>query len=174
MASARTPEAARAALLRALERFRNQPGRSADVAALLIAVDRLELGGAARRREELVSAAVAEGELTRLQAERVHDIAAEEGLEPAFAFELVRSRVAVCDPLPHAPTPDDTLVEGAPEWIALAGAEPVLSTELVSERRMRMSFRRLRGCLERCPTAEEGLAAFVSQPDVDDCGYLLS
>jgi hypothetical protein len=162
------------ALLRALERFRSRPGRGSDVSALLRALDNLGTRGASRRREELVSAAVATGDFTRFLAERVYDVSDEEGLEPAFAFEVVRSRVAVCAPQPGEPVvADDTLVEGTPEWIAPEAAMPRVTVELVRERRLRMSFRRLRGHLETCNTPEEAIAAFVAEPDVGDCGYLL-
>jgi hypothetical protein len=162
------------ALLRALERFRSRPGRGSGVTALLKALDKLEMRGASRRREELVSSAVESGDFTRFLAERVYDIADEEGLEPAFAYELVRSQVAVCGPQPGEPvTSDDTLVEGTPEWIAPEAAMPRVTVELVRERRLRMSFRRLRSHLETCETAEDALAAFVAEPDVGDCGYLL-
>lgn len=127
-----------------------------------------------RRREDLVEQAAERTRLTRAHAELVYDIAAEEGLEPAFAFELVRSGVAVCE-APSGPVPPrDTKIEGAPEWIAPAAvSEPVATEDVVRERRMRSSFRRLRGHLERCATPEEAIVAFCAEPDVGECGYLL-
>lgn len=114
--------------------------------------------------------------LSRLHAELVYDIAVEEGLDPVFAFELVASDIAVCD-APPAEDEDnarETIVEALPEWISPAGvSEPLATEDVVRERRLRVSFRRLRGELERWPTAEEAIAAFASAPDVGDCGYLL-
>lgn len=127
-----------------------------------------------RRREDLVEQAVERTRLTRAYAELIYDIAADEDLEPAFAFELVRSGVAVCEPPRGGVPPRGTQVEGAPEWIAPAAvSEPLPTEELVRERRMRSSFRRLRGHLERCPTPEEAIDAFCGEPDVGDCGYLI-
>lgn len=127
-----------------------------------------------RRREDLVEQAVERTYLTRAHAELIYDIAADEGLEPAFAFELVRSGVAVCEPPRGRVPPRDTSVEGAPEWIAPAAvSEPLPTEDLVRERRMRSSFRRLRGHLERCETPEDAIEAFCAEPDVSDCGYLL-
>lgn len=118
-----------------------------------------------RRRIELVEKAVEEGWMDREMAGEVYDVAREEGLEPAFAFELVRCGVAVCGPeeAPEAPTVE----KGRPAWLE----EPVPEEEALHERRLRMSFRRLRHLLEEKGSPEEALIAFAEEPDVDTCGY---
>jgi hypothetical protein len=162
--------------LEALARFRRDGQRGAGIDALLRAADRPDAEGAARRREEVVSGAVRRMGLARVHAELIHDVAEEEGLEPIFAFELVRSGIAVCGAVPATPAPpDDTrVVEGTPEWVAPPDpAETRPTVELIRERRLRMSFRRLRGHLERVDSAEAAIAGFVAEPDVGDCGYLI-
>lgn len=161
-------------LLAALARYREAAGHGGD--DLLLATSSAgEVSAASRRREDVVRRAVAQGDLGRADAERIHDIAREEGLEPAFAFELVRSRVAVCDAPPDAPVPPEgTSLDGVPEWIApSAVSEPLPTEAVVRERRLRLSFRRLRGHLERSGTAEEAILSFLAEPDVGECGYLL-
>lgn len=166
--------ARRGGLLGALARYREAAGHGGG--ELLLATSAaVEAAAASRRREDLVRRAVAHGDLGRAEAERIHDIAREEGLEPGFAFELVRSRVAVCDAPPDVPVPPEgTSVEGVPEWIApSAVSEPLPTEAVVRERRLRLSFRRLRGHLERSGTAEEAMLSFLAEPDVGECGYLL-
>lgn len=172
--STRNREAAPAALRRAVERFRGGQPPGTGVEALRRSIDTVD-ADASRRREDLVTRAVEISGLTRAQAELIHDIASAEGLDPAFAFELVRSRVAVCDTQPESPAPpDDTLIEGAPEWLAPSQVtEPLPTEDVVRERRLRLSFRRLRGHLERHATVESAIEAFGAEPDVGDCGYLL-
>lgn len=119
-----------------------------------------------RRRIELIERATEEEWMDREMAEEVYDIAREEGLEPAFAFELVRCGVAVCEP--EGPEPiATTSVKGRPEWLS----QPVPTEEATRERRLRMSFRRLRSFLEEYETPEEALIAFAQEPDVRACGY---
>lgn len=162
-------------LRQVVERFRDrhpEPGRRGQ---LLLRTGRSDSGTAARRRQELVTRAVDEDEIPRVLAELIYEIAVEEGLEPAFAYELVYSGIAVCGPPPAAPVPpEDTSIEGAPEWIAPGLlSEPHPTEDLVRERRLRLSFRRLRGCLERTELLEMALDDFLADPDVGDCGYLI-
>jgi hypothetical protein len=163
-------DAARAAL----SRFRERVG--AGDRAELLAAGAEKNAAATRRRAELVDWAVEEAGIARAHAMTIYDTAEEEGLVPAFAFELVLSRVAVCrGPRLDAPVPPaDTSVEGAPEWITPAEVvEPRATESLVREWRMRTSFRRLRGHLERCGSPEEAIDAFCAEPDVGECGYLI-
>lgn len=164
-------EERRNAVLLALERFRAV--LEGDGTILIQAG--VDESLASRRREDMIGRTVDQTGMNRLHAELIFDIAVDEGLDPAFAFELVRSGVAVCDAPRDAPVPvDDTLLEGAPEWIAPeAVSEPLPTEDLVRERRMRTSFRRLHGHLERCATPEEAIEAFCAEPDVGVCGYLL-
>ena len=159
------------AALDALARYREQRardgGRRAEGAECLLQRELVSDTGEPklRRRVELVERAVEEGWMDRETAGEVYDVAREEGLEPAFAFELVRCGVAVGGPeeTPDAPT----IQKGQPAWLE----EPVPREEALHERRLRMSFRRLRHLLEEKETPEEALIAFAEEPDVDTCGY---
>jgi hypothetical protein len=140
---------------------------SGTAACLLQRVDELEtLAGHQRRRIELVERAVSEEGLERELAEEAYDIAREEGLEPAFGLELVRCGVAVCEP-PDSDLEATAAVRGHPEWLE----PPVPSEEATRERRLRLSFRRLRRFLEERPTPEEALVAFAAEPDVAECEF---
>ncbi len=119
-----------------------------------------------RRRQEVVGRAVREGGVDRDLAEQVYDVALQEGVEPAFALELVRCGVAVGGE-PEVEPDEDTIQVGAPPWLAAA---PSLS-EAERERRLRMSLRRLRGLLETHESAEDALIAFVQEPDVEEGSY---
>ena len=121
-----------------------------------------------RRRAELVDAATREWGFSWALAQEVFDVAHEEGLEPGFAFELVRCGVGVCGPVADlerrlggaAPT------AGEPDW---RGEPP--APEARREWRLRSSFRRLRRLLDRCGTVDAALKAFVAEPDTDECRY---
>lgn len=117
-----------------------------------------------RRREELVNSAVELDGWDRARAERVHDIAAEERLNPELAFLLVRARIGVC--APPAPADAETLMEGAPDWV-----DPGSDADTAFEGRLRRSFRRLRGHMERASSTEDGVRSFLSEPDVSECDY---
>ncbi len=175
-------EARTARLLAALERYRaglardggelerggDDPERSAGAAACLLerTAEIEALAARQRRRIELVERAVGEEWMDRELAEEAYDIAREEGLEPAFGLELVRCGVAVCEP-PDSELDATAAVRGHPEWLE----PPVPATEATRERRLRMSFRRLRRFLEDRPTPEEALAAFAAEPDVAECEF---
>lgn len=128
-----------------------------------------------RRREELVEHAASAWRIARPRAELVYDVAVECGLDPPFAFELVRSEVAVCGgPSERSVPPRETVLEGPPEWITPAEVREAETTEDVErERRLRLSFRRVRGYLEQSESAAAALGAFVEDPDVWACGYLI-
>jgi hypothetical protein len=175
-------------LLAALERFRNglardggeplrdpedlggtgdRPRNTAAAACLLQRADELEnMAGRQRRRIELVERAVDEEGVERELAEEAYDLAREEGLEPAFGLELVRCGVAVCEP-PDSDLGTTAAVKGHPEWLE----PPVPRAEATRERRLRMSFRRLRSLLEERDTPEEALVAFATEPDVAECEF---
>jgi hypothetical protein len=150
-----------------------EPGRrgeresGAGAECLLERVPEIEtMAGHQRRRIELVERAVTEERIERGLAEEAYDLAREEGLEPAFGLELVRCGIAVCEP-PDSDLVETSAVRGHPEWLE----PPVPGAEATRERRLRMSFRRLRRLLEERPTAEEALTAFAKDPDVQACGY---
>lgn len=164
-----------ARLLAALERYRT--GRKPDggeleadpriAECLLRRADEIEeMAGRQRRRIELVERAVDEGWTDRELAEEAYDIAREEGLEPAFGLELVRCGVAVCEP-PDSELEATSAVRGHPEWLE----PPVEPEEATRERRLRLSFRRLRHLLEERRNPEEALLAFAAEPDVRECEF---
>ena len=122
-----------------------------------------------RRRMDVVQEAVAVGMSDEL-AEMLYDIARDEGVDPALAYELVRSGMGV-------PPPEDG-VENAPrfatsdkyrpEWLE----PPVDPDTVLRERTLRFSFRRLRGLLEQhTGDAAAAFRAFAREPDVGPVGY---
>lgn len=159
----------RDAALTALQRYRDEASRRGEAAACLLERARLleALPGHERRRAQLVDRAVAESGLEWEHAESVFDMASEEGLDPALAFELLRCHVLVHAPDDVLPAEirGDTLLESTtPEWISgPPPAEPVARRE----RRLRTSFRRLRRLLEERGAPEEALVAFAEEPDVE-------
>jgi hypothetical protein len=122
-----------------------------------------------RRRMDVVQEAVAVGMSDEL-AEMLYDVAHEEGLDPAMAYELVRSGMGVLPPaegVENAPQ-FATTDKYRPEWL-----EPAVDPDTVlRERTLRFSFRRLRGLLEQ-HTGDAGAAfrAFAHEPDVGPVGY---
>lgn len=152
------------AALEALARFREREGVSDAGRELLLRGPEAE--DAPKRRSELIEWAEREHGMPRDRAMLIYDIAREEGLEPAFAYELVRCGVGVRD-LPE-PSADETVVEGPPEWVAPPAPAEVSPAR---ERLLRASFRRLRRHLDDAPTAEAAIAAFVAEPDVGEVAY---
>jgi len=167
-------EARTTRLLAALERYRAgrralDGGAGADepAACLLERAEEIEeLAGRQRRRIELVERAVEEGGVERGLAEEAYDIAREEGLEPAFGLEIVRCGLGVCEP-PESELEATSAVKGHPEWLV----PPVAAKDADRERRLRLSFRRLRHLLEERPSPEEALRAFAAEPDVMECEF---
>ena len=119
-----------------------------------------------RRREELVELAEEKLSLPREEAESIYDIAREENLEPALAFELVRAGLAVC--LPATEAGDAPVIDtGNPQWLETAPPP----AEADWERRLRATLRRMRGLVEKHADDDAALAAFVREPDVGACEY---
>ena len=124
------------------------------------------VGERPRRREELVELAEEKLSLPREDAEAIYDISREEGLEPALAFELVRSGLAVC--LTPETTGDAPVIDtGNPQW--LEAAPP--AEEADWERRLRATLRRMRGLVEKLNDDDAAFAAFVREPDVGACDF---
>jgi hypothetical protein len=102
-------------------------------------------------------------------AELLYDVAREEGLDPAIAYELVRTGLGVAPPVDGlttaelAPTADKYL----PTWIFPATPPD----RLLRERMLRVSLRRLRSILEAEESIEEALRRFATEPDVGHYGY---
>lgn len=121
-----------------------------------------------RRRMDILEEAQAAGMSPDL-AEMMYDVAREEGLDPALAYELVKSGLGVAPPeggvanTPSAPTTDKYV----PEWLA----PPVPTDEVLRERMLRLSFRRLRALLEERNDPGEAIRAFAREPDVGQYGY---
>jgi hypothetical protein len=157
----------------AVDALRRYRAREGDAAACLIGrASALERQAPQeRRRTELLDRAERDG-IGRDFAERIYDIASDVGLEPAFAYELIRCGVGV--------QPLDTRVYGAagPSGEELTAEAP--PGELLDpgsrqpdarEQRMHASFRRLRRHLEAEPDAEAALRAFTAEPDVGRLDY---
>lgn len=121
-----------------------------------------------RRRSEILADADA-ANMPRDLAEFLYDVAREEGLDPALAFELVRSGLGICPPLDGvsntttAPATDKYL----PPWMFPA----VPPDHMMRERTLHLSFRRLRSLLEQHHDVDEAFRHFANEPDVGHCGY---
>ena len=121
-----------------------------------------------RRRSEVMSDSEAAG-IPHELAELMYDVAAEEGLDPGLAFELVRSGLAVCPP------PDGISNESAapatdkylPPWMFPASPPD----HMMRERTLHLSFRLLRSLLESTHDVDEAFRQFANDPGVGHCGY---
>jgi len=120
------------------------------------------------RRSELLKEAEADG-MSQDLAERIYEVAREEGIDPALGYELVRCGLGVVPPSeglttsPEQPTTDKYL----PQWMF----PPVPTDTVLRERMLRFSFRRLRGLLEEHQEVDLAFRAFAEEPDVDSQGY---
>src|SRR5690606_26385761 len=134
------------AALEALARFREREGASDAGRELLLRGPEAE--DAPKRRSELIEGPEREHGMARDRALLIDAAAGAERLGPASAYE--------------------TVVEGAPEWVAPPAPAEVSPAR---ERLLRASFRRLRRHLDDAPTAEAAIAAFVAEPDVGEVAY---
>lgn len=120
------------------------------------------------RRRSILDEADAEGMPVEL-AGLLYDIAGEEGLDPAIGFELVRTGLGVTPPeaglstAADAPSSDRYL----PTWMFPATPPD----EMLRERMLRVSFRRLRSILEEEADIDEAFRRFANEPDVGHYGY---
>ncbi|HET7276002.1 MAG TPA: hypothetical protein VFI91_12610 [Longimicrobiaceae bacterium] len=121
-----------------------------------------------RRRSEIMGDAEEFG-MPRDLAELLYDVAQDEGIDPGLAYELVRTGLGVVPP-------DDGVTNAStvpssdkyfPTW--MFPAEP--PDELLRERMLRVSFRRLRSLLEEYPAVDEAFRKFANEPDVGHFGY---
>jgi hypothetical protein len=128
----------------------------------------IDVQESSRRRMDVLMDAQEQGMPPDL-AEMLYDVAIEEGLDPALAYELVRSGLGVVPPqngvanAPSQPTTDKYV----PEWLY----PPVPTDEILRERMLRLSFRRLRSLLERHDDPDEAVRAFAREPDVGHYGF---
>jgi hypothetical protein len=120
------------------------------------------------RRSSILEEAVADGIPTDL-AELLYDVALEEGLDPAIAYELVRTGLGVAPPADGISTAGDApaVDKYLPPWMFPATAPD----QLLRERMLRFSFRRLRSLLQAEEDVEEAFRNFASEPDVGHYGY---
>jgi hypothetical protein len=128
----------------------------------------LDAAALARRRMDVISEAQDEGMSPEL-AEMMYDVAREEGVDPALAYELVRSGLGVAPPpggvanAPGQPSSDKYY----PTWLL----PPSPTDDVLRERMLRLSFRRLRAMLEHHADAAEAFRAYAREPDVGLYGF---
>jgi hypothetical protein len=135
---------------------------------LIQRADHIASAPISRRREDLVARAVEAG-YTLEFADLIYDVAEQENVDPAFAFELVLNRIGVRE---LAPPPADnwveTQVEAPPPWVT----QPDPPSVAEHERHLRVTFRRLRAAFEQHrDSPRDAIKAFVSQPDVAEMKY---
>ncbi|HEX8906621.1 MAG TPA: hypothetical protein VF771_17355, partial [Longimicrobiaceae bacterium] len=122
----------------------------------------------ARRRMDVIAEAQGEGMSPEL-AEMMYDVAREEGLDPALAHELVRSGLGVAPPPDGMANAADQPASDKyyPTWLLPANAPD----DVLRERMLRMSFRRLRSKLETYNDPAEAFRAYAREPDVGLYGF---
>ena len=121
-----------------------------------------------RRRMDVVEEAQAEGMSPEL-AEMMYDVAAEEGLDPVLAYELVRSGLGVAPPAGGVANANEQPASDKyyPTW--LLPASP--TDDVLRERMLRLSFRRLRSLLETHADPAEAFRLYAREPDVGVYGF---
>lgn len=119
-------------------------------------------------RREALTAKAEEAGHSREYADRIYDVAIEEHLDPAVAFQVVLDRLGVRE-LAESPADNwaETQVEAPPDWIARQPS----ADEATRERQLRLTFRRLRSLLETHGSPEEALREFKHLPDVGVVEY---
>ena len=134
----------------------------------LLGDDGADAAERARRRMDVIEEAQEEGMSPEL-AEMMYDVAAEEGLDPVLAYELVRSGLGVAPPpegmanAAEQPASDKYY----PTW--LLPASP--TDDVLRERMLRVSFRRLRALLEVHADPAEAFRLYAREPDVGLYGF---
>lgn len=122
-----------------------------------------------RRHEVLLDRAVERDGLDREAAEAAYALSLEEGLEPELGLLLAASGVGVVELAKLETDPEGIgSQQSPPEWVAEADL-PV--SEARRERRLRLSFRRLRSLLEESGSAADALRRFANEPDVAEGAY---
>ncbi len=100
--------------------------------------------------------------------DRAYDLAGEEGLDPVLALELVGCGIAVIELGPKEP--GDEAHSLTPEFVETI-TEPL--SDIVRERRMRMTFRRMRAALEQSEDLGDAIDKFAGEPDIGAFDYAL-
>lgn len=117
-----------------------------------------------RRHEELMEWAESDLELDRAYAEQIYALANEEDLEPIHAFHLVRSGLGVRElEAPEQDMDEEATQQAPPDWVA---DDAVELDDVTLERRLRVSFRRLRSHLAESASPAAGVSEFLREPDV--------
>lgn len=117
-----------------------------------------------RRHEALMEWAETELRLERDYAEQIYALAEEEELEPVYAFHLVRSGLGVRElEEPEQDMDEEAVQQAPPDWVA---EETVELEDVILERRLRASFRRLRSHLNNSASPADGVRNFLAEPDV--------
>jgi hypothetical protein len=98
--------------------------------------------------------------------DRAYDLAIEEGLDPVLALELVGCGIAVVELAPKQPL--DEAHSMTPDFV-----EPVMEPlpDIIRERRMRQTFRRMRSALEASSDLGTAIDRFAAEPDVAAFDY---
>ncbi|HEX2165771.1 MAG TPA: hypothetical protein VHG09_00915 [Longimicrobiales bacterium] len=116
-----------------------------------------------RRHEALMEWAESELGLEREYAEEIYALAEEEDLEPVYAFHLVNAGIGVRELESPEQDMEETVQQAPPDWVA---EDAVKLEDVVLERRLRASFRRLRSHLEECAKPPDAIREFLAEPDV--------
>jgi hypothetical protein len=121
-----------------------------------------------QRRDEILEDARRVG-MPEALAELLYEVAQDEGLDPGLAFDLVRSGLGIAPPEGGVSNAaDEPMVDKyLPEWFFPA----LPPDDLLRERMLRTSMRRLRSLLERYTEVEDAFRAFAEEPDVGYYGY---
>jgi hypothetical protein len=120
-----------------------------------------------RRRIDLISAVAQRSGVRPGVLGVAFDLALEVGLDPVLALEMVGCGVTV-EELAEPEPVEDTLTPAPPEWINPPFDPPA---EVAFDRRLRLTFRRMRTCLEESMDLETAITAFVAAPDVGPYAY---
>lgn len=134
----------------------------------LLAEDAVDAAERARRRMDVIAEAQEAGMSPEL-AEMMYDVAREEGVDPALGYELVCSGLGVAPPQGGLANAGDQPASDKyyPTW--LLPASP--TDDVLRERMLRLSFRRLRSLLELHADPAEAFRAYAREPDVGVFGF---
>lgn len=135
---------------------------------LMSRVELLAQGDGAERRHPQLMDWAAENGVSRELAEWAFELAKEEDLEPALGLAMVVSGVGVIELEPPTPiSEEDTRTLTPPEWVGPATEPPA---QVENERRMRNTFRRLRGEIARGDLVR-AFERLLDDPDVGPVEY---
>jgi hypothetical protein len=153
-----------------MEEHETRAGEMADAKRWLRArVSGVDLTGGPERRHETLMERAEEWGVARVEAEGVYALAEEERLDPELGLLLLASGLGVRELDEVALDPVERGQQQAPpQWVAGADLAP---GEAQRERRLRLSFRRLRSLLGSSSSAAEAVERFLAEPDVVHGAY---